>query len=156
MRIVSVSVSEIRPYDNNPRKNDEAVEAVAESIRQCGYRARIIVDEDMVVLAGHTRLKALQRLGVQTCEVQMEDDLTDEQKRKYRLIDNKVGELAKWDFDKLAQELDDIDFGELTLDWGLPDVEALDLDDKSGDAETRRDAQVMHCPKCGFVFEVQR
>lgn len=98
------------PYENNPRRNDDAVEAVAESIRQCGYRARIIVDENMVVLAGHTRLKAMQRLGWTECEVQVEDDLSEEQKRKYRLLDNKMSELAGWDFDRLTQELDGLDF----------------------------------------------
>ena len=72
MQIRRVQIAEIVPYENNPRRNDDAVEAVAESIRQCGYRARIIVDENMVVLAGHTRLKAMQRLGWTECELQVE------------------------------------------------------------------------------------
>lgn len=154
MQIRRVQIAEIVPYENNPRRNDDAVEAVAESIRQCGYRARIIVDENMVVLAGHTRLKAMQRLGWTECEVQVEDDLSEEQKRKYRLLDNKMSELAGWDFDRLTQELDGLDFEGMDIDWRLPDVSPIDLEEDGG--ENRQDGvQVMHCPKCGFVFEVQ-
>ena len=154
MQIRRVQIAEIVPYENNPRRNDDAVEAVAESIRQCGYRARIIVDENMVVLAGHTRLKAMQRLGWTECEVQVEDDLSEEQRRKYRLLDNKMSELAGWDFDRLTQELDGLDFEGMDIDWRLPDVSPIDLEEDSG--ENRQDGvQVMHCPKCGFVFEVR-
>lgn len=154
MQIRRVQIAEIVPYANNPRRNDDAVEAVAESIRQCGYRARIIVDENMVVLAGHTRLKAMQRLGWTECEVQVEDDLSEEQKRKYRLLDNKMSELAGWDFDRLTQELDGLDFEGMDIDWRLPDVSPIDLEEDGG--ENRQDGvQVMHCPKCGFVFEVR-
>lgn len=154
MQIRRVQIAEIVPYENNPRRNDDAVEAVAESIRQCGYRARIIVDENMVVLAGHTRLKAMQRLGWTECEVQVEDDLSEEQKRKYRLLDNKMSELAGWDFDRLTQELDGLDFEGMDIDWRLPDVSPIDLEEDGG--EDRQDGvQVMHCPKCGFVFEVR-
>lgn len=154
MQIRRVQIAEIVPYENNPRRNDDAVEAVAESIRQCGYRARIIVDENMVVLAGHTRLKAMQRLGWTECEVQVEDDLSEEQKRKYRLLDNKMSELAGWDFDRLTQELDGLDFEGMDIDWRLPEVSPIDLEEDGG--ENRQDGvQVMHCPKCGFVFEVR-
>ena len=154
MQIRRVQIAEIVPYENNPRRNDDAVEAVAESIRQCGYRARIIVDENMVVLAGHTRLKAMQRLGWTECEVQVEDDLSEEQRRKYRLLDNKMSELAGWDFDRLTQELDGLDFEGMDIDWRLPDVSPIDLEEDGG--ENRQDGvQVMHCPKCGFVFEVR-
>ena len=154
MQIRRVQIAEIVPYENNPRRNDDAVEAVAESIRQCGYRARIIVDENMVVLAGHTRLKAMQRLGWTECEVQVEDDLSEGQKRKYRLLDNKMSELAGWDFDRLTQELDGLDFEGMDIDWRLPDVSPIDLEEDGG--ENRQDGvQVMHCPKCGFVFEVR-
>lgn len=124
MQVVTRRLEEIRPYKNNPRKNDAAVDAVAKSIRQCGYVAPIIVDENGVILAGHTRLKALRKLGRKECLVIVREGLTDEQKRKYRLLDNKTGELADWDFDLLAGELEDLDFGDLDLDWGLPDDDA--------------------------------
>lgn len=69
MDIKTVNIKDIKPYPNNPRKNDSAVDAVVESIKQCGYCSPIVVDEDMVVLAGHTRLKAIKRLGWTECEV---------------------------------------------------------------------------------------
>lgn len=156
MKIINIDIDRIIPYEKNPRRNDDAVDAVAESIRQCGYRAKIIVDENMVVLAGHTRLKALKKLGMQMCEVQVEDDLSDEQKRKYRLLDNKASENAKWDFELLAGELDGLDFGDFDFGFELPDTNALDLDGEGENQETDPDIQVCHCPKCGFVFEVRK
>ena len=119
MKIETRKLTEIKPYPNNPRKNDQAVEAVSESIRQCGYVAPIIVDEDGVILAGHTRYKALKRLSYTEAEVVVKEGLSEEQKRKYRLLDNKTNELAEWDYDLLAEELDGLDFGDLDLDWGI-------------------------------------
>ena len=119
MELKTKKLTEIHPYPGNPRKNDNAVESVAESIRQCGYVAPIIVDENGVILAGHTRYKALKKLGRTEAEVIVKDGLTDEQKRKYRLLDNKTNELASWDFELLAQELEGLDFGDLDLDWGI-------------------------------------
>lgn len=119
MELKKVKISEIRPYANNPRKNNQAVDAVADSIRQCEYIAPIIVDENMEVLAGHTRLKALKKLGRKTAEVVIKEGLTDEQKRKFRLLDNKTNELADWDIEALAIEIEGLDFDGLELDWGL-------------------------------------
>ena len=125
MVLKDIPLSSIHPYPNNPRRNDHAVEAVAESIRQCGYIAPIIVDEDGVILAGHTRYKALIKLGRETCQVAVAEGLTPAQKRKYRLLDNKIGELAEWDFDLLAEEIEGLDFDGFDFDWGLRD----ELDD---------------------------
>lgn len=115
MQTKTLSLREIVPYENNPRKNDKAVDAVAESIRQCGYIAPVIVDENNVILAGHTRLKALETLGYDKIPVIEAKGLTEEQKRKYRLLDNKTAELAEWDFALLAEELDGLDFGALDI-----------------------------------------
>lgn len=119
MEIVTRTLKDIHPYERNPRKNDNAVDAVAESIRQCGYIAPIIVDENGVILAGHTRYQALKNLGRTEAEVVVKTGLTEDQKRKYRLLDNKTSELAEWDFDLLSEELKGLDFGALELDWGL-------------------------------------
>ena len=131
MKIKTLPIGKIRPYENNPRKNDQAVDAVAESIRQCGYVAPIIVDEAGVILAGHTRFKALQKLGWATVKVCVAEGLDEDQKRKYRILDNKTGELAEWDADLLALELDGLDFD--GFDFGLLDMELPDAgakDDK--------------------------
>lgn len=110
MKTKTVTLGQIHEYENNPRINTLAIEAVAESIKQCGYIAPIIIDENDVILAGHTRYKALQHLGITQIEVQQVEGLTEEQKTKYRILDNKVGELAEWDYNKLALEIEDLDF----------------------------------------------
>lgn len=110
MEIVKLKLSQIKPYENNPRKNEAAVNAVIESIKQCGYCNPILIDENNVILAGHTRYKALQRLGWTEAEVVVKTGLTDEQKRKYRILDNKTNEFATWDYDLLEKELEGLDF----------------------------------------------
>ena len=123
-----LKLSEIVPYENNARKNDKAVKDVAESIKQCGYIAPIIVDENNVILAGHTRYKALKKLGYKEITVRKISGLTDEQKRKYRLLDNKTNELAEWDFEKLKDEIDGLDFSEFDIDWGIEeDTETISV-----------------------------
>ena len=124
MELQTLKIKDIHPYERNARKNDQAVDAVAKSIEQCSYVAPIVVDENHVILAGHTRWKALKKLGRTECECIVKDGLTEEQKKKYRLLDNKTNELADWDFDLLENELDGLDFGSLDLDWGIEEDEA--------------------------------
>lgn len=156
MELKIMTLDKIRPYKRNPRKNDKAVGAVMASIQQCQYVAPIGVDENGVILAGHTRWKALRELGRTEAEVIVKAGLTEEQKRKYRLLDNKTAELAEWDCDLLSAELDGLDFGALELDWGLTQGEdPIDLDeDTRSNPQKDEDKKIMHCPKCGFVFEV--
>ena len=119
LEIKEMRVSEIVPYKNNPRKNDGAVEAVANSIKEFGFKVPIIVDKENVIVAGHTRLKAAEYLGLETVPVITADDLTEEQVNAFRLADNKTGELAEWDFAKLEEELsqlEDIDMTQFGFD----------------------------------------
>ena len=108
MNIVEMRLDELKPYPNNPRKNDGAVDAVAESIREFGFKVPIIVYGDNTIIAGHTRLKAAEKLGLDTVPVVFADDLTEEQARAFRLVDNKTAELAEWDFNELQKELEAI------------------------------------------------
>lgn len=119
MRLQTIKLKNIYPYEHNVRKNDKAVDSVVKSIEQCTYIAPIIVDENNVILAGHTRCKALKKLGYTECQCIVKNGLTEEQKKKYRLLDNKTSELSDWDFDLLSDELDGLDFGDLELDWGI-------------------------------------
>ena len=121
MEIKKLQLTQIIPYENNPRRNEAAVEVVMESIRQCSYIAPIIIDENNVILAGHTRYKALINLGYEQAEVIVKKGLTEEQKRKYRLLDNKTNEFAYWDFEKLEQELSQLDFDEYDFDFSIAD-----------------------------------
>lgn len=126
MQILQKKLSEIKPYENNPRKNKEAVPKVAASIREFGFRSPIIVDKDMVIICGHTRYAAAKRLGLKEVPVEVADDLTEEQVRAYRLADNKVSEAAEWDLDLLGIEMDAIDgldLGEFGFDLSLDEEE---------------------------------
>lgn len=111
-------LEDIIPYEKNARKNDDAVPVVMESMRQCEYIAPIIIDEDNIILAGHTRWKALKKLVNENKKYLQIDvikvtGLTEEQKKKYRLLDNKTSEIAQWDFELLPDELEGLDFGDL-------------------------------------------
>lgn len=155
MELVPIQLSEIRTYENNPRKNDDAVEAVAESIRQCGYIAPIIIDENNVILAGHTRYKALEQLDIEEVPCIIKTGLTDEQKRKYRVLDNKTSEFAGWDFAKLEQEIADLDFGDFDFGFGnQEELDASDMDNFFADApEKEKKPKQIQCPHCGEYFE---
>src|SRR5262245_1462701 len=100
MKIELRRLDEVKPYGNNPRDNDAAVDAVAESIRRYGFRQPIVVDRDDVIVVGHTRFKAARKLGLEQVPVHVAHELTPEQARAYRLADNKSADLASWDLDK--------------------------------------------------------
>ena len=104
--IIYLPLSEIKPYENNPRYNESAVDAVAQSIKEFGFKNPIILDKHKVIIAGHTRYKASQQLGLEEVPCIIASDLTNQQAKAYRLVDNKVGELAEWDFIKLSAEIE--------------------------------------------------
>ena len=108
MNIVERKLGEVRPYEKNPRRNDDAVKYVAESIRQFGFKVPLVIDHDGVIVAGHTRYKAAKKLGLKTVPCIIADDLTEEQVKAFRLADNKVSEKAEWDFELLAEEMDEL------------------------------------------------
>lgn len=124
MNIEILKTGDVVPYDKNPRKNDAAVKPVAESIKKFGFKQPIVIDKNNVVVCGHTRLKAAKRLRLATVPCVRADDLTEEEIRAYRLADNKTAELAIWDENLLAEELNAINDIDMT-DFGfeLPDPE---------------------------------
>ena len=142
MNLIDIDINKLIPYANNPRKNDGAVDPVANSIREFGFKVPIVIDKENNVVCGHTRLKAAKKLGLKTVPCVIADDLNDEQIKAFRLADNKVGELAEWDFDLLSDELDGIfdidmsDFGfELNLDENEP--QEIEEDEVPEEVETR-------------------
>ena len=122
---LTLPIDDVIPYSNNPRINDSAVNDVVASIRQCGNVDPIEVDENNIILSGHTRLKALKALEYPEVQVLRITGLTDEQKRKYRILANKTAEKAEWDFEKLELELDGLDFDgfDFGFDVDLPSFE---------------------------------
>lgn len=117
MIISDIKIDEIIPYVNNPRINDNAVDFVAASIKEFGFKVPIVIDKDNVVVAGHTRLKAAKKLGLESVPCLKADDLTDQQIKAFRLADNKVSEYAVWDLEKLDVELESIDLD--MVDFGF-------------------------------------
>lgn len=108
MNVQEIKLKDIKPYGKNPRKNDDAVPYVAESIKQFGFKVPIVIDKNNVIVAGHTRYKAAKKLGFKSVPCIIADDLTDEQIKAFRLADNKVSEKAEWDLDLLDSEIEEI------------------------------------------------
>ena len=158
MVIHDVNINELIPYTKNPRKNDEAVEAVANSIKEFGFKVPIVIDSKNNVVCGHTRLKAAKKLKLDSVPCVIADDLTEEQIKAFRLADNKVGELAEWDFDLLGEELDgifDINMGDFGFDFGSDTGFNEDaLNELFADApEKEKKPKMIKCPHCGEMFE---
>lgn len=131
MEIEYLSIDDIVPYENNPRHNDDAVDHVANSIKEFGFKVPIIIDENNVIVAGHTRIKACKKLGIKDVPCIRANDLTEDQIKAFRLADNKVSELATWDFEKLEIELDniDIDMSAFGFDISVSDIDLSEPDD---------------------------
>lgn len=159
LQLVTRKLSDIHPYARNPRRSGPAVDAVVESIRQCSYIAPIVVDEDGVILAGHTRYQALKKLKRKEAQVIVKAGLSEEQRRKYRLLDNKTGELSGWDLDLLAEELEGLDFDGLDLAWLEAEPVKAGAVTVGSNGKVEYDVRVFgdeafrhECPQCGFRF----
>lgn len=126
--IQEIDIKIIAAYENNPRKNDAAVDKVAESIKEFGFKVPIVVDENNVVVTGHTRLKAARKLGMKTVPCIVANDLTPEQVKAYRLADNKTAEFADWDMDLLEQELAEL---QAQFDMSLFGFDTLEAEQNS-------------------------
>ena len=153
MEVRNLKIDEIKPYENNPRNNLDAVDATANSIKEFGWQQPIVVDKDMVIIAGHTRYLAAKKLGYDTVPVVVASNLSDEQVRAYRLADNKTGELAEWDFKLLDTELQDI------LDIDMSDFGfELDISEDEEVKEDDFDEEVPEEPKSklGQIYQLGR
>ena len=121
MNVIHMKVSNLIAYENNPRKNDDAVDAVASSIKSFGFKVPVIIDSNNVIIAGHTRVKACKKLGITEVPCVIANDLTEDQIKAFRLADNKTSELAEWDLDKLTEELKFIEMD--MSQFGFEDLE---------------------------------
>lgn len=130
MVIEDVPISYVKPYEKNPRKNDKAVDGVAESIKQFGFKQPIVIDKNGVIVAGHTRYKAALKLGFDTVPCVRADDLTQKQIKAYRILDNKLNELASWDFEMLGEELETFEFDFEPFDVEMPTFDWKELLDE--------------------------
>lgn len=159
MKIIEKKLTDIKPYENNPRHNDNAVEYVAASIDEFGFKVPIVIDKNSVIVAGHTRYKAAEKLGLEKVPCIIADDLTPEQIKAYRLADNKVSELSTWDGDRLNIELHELEMLDMQT-FGFINATSINddlLNDYFDDVEmhetngTRK--KFIKCPYCGKEFE---
>ena len=160
MKIEELHLEAIKPYENNPRKNDNAVEKVAESIRAFGFKVPLVIDADGVIVTGHTRYKAAKLLGLEKVPCIRATDLTPEQVKAFRLADNKVAEFASWDFDLLKveldelQELDGLEIDLNALGFEKPaDIDQFFEEDEAGTQEEKQ-KKTVKCPHCGEEIEI--
>ena len=126
MIVKEIDLEKIIPYVNNPRKNDDAVDFVAASLHEFGWQQPLVLDKENVIIVGHTRYKAAKKLGMKVAPCVYAENLTPAQIKAYRIADNKVGEKAGWDIDKLRVEIEGIDTDE--LDLSLTGFSSLELD----------------------------
>lgn len=168
----TVAVEDIKPYWRNPRRiPPEAVQAVATSIEKYGYQQPIVVDKDMVIIVGHTRLQALKKLGITECPVYV-SDLPEDKAKEYRLIDNRTGEMTSWDHSALILELREFEvtllesfFPDIDLEIGQIDAAMQGVTQKQMDAAENAIKRVKEaesilttevvCPSCFHSFKVR-
>lgn len=157
MKIEKIPISEIIPYENNPRKNEQAIEIVAKSIKEFGFRNPILIDEKNIILAGHTRRDAAIMLKYETAPCIRIEDLTELQKKAFRIMDNKSSEKASWDYEQLKAEFTDLKSS--GYDLGMTGFEELEInsvfEDSDNDAKTTEKLGnlVITCPKCSHKFK---
>lgn len=153
MNIKQIQTNDLIPYHRNPRKNDKAVEKVATSINEFGWRQPIVVDENMVVIAGHTRLLAAKRLHLETVPVHIAEGLTATQAKAYRLTDNRVSEDSSWEKQLLGLEIRDLDDERFNLDaLGFDNFELAKLliDETLTSPDDNETSERKVCPQCGY------
>lgn len=159
LKIVYLPVGELKPYKRNARKHEDAdIQTIVNSIKQFGFRDPIgIWGEQNIIVEGHGRLLAAQRLGMAEVPCIRLDDMTDEQRRAYALAHNKTAEMSDWDFEALKAELEDIPGIDMT-DFGfetMVDFDEAALDDMFADApEKEKEPKRVQCPHCGEWFEI--
>lgn len=154
MNIKTIKIEELKPYANNPRFNDDAVEYVANSIKEFGFKVPIIVDKKNEIVAGHTRYKASLELGLKEVPCIVADDLNEEQIKAFRLADNKVSEKSSWNFELLDEELQDLDLN--MEEFGFDKIEDIDINSFFEDSEPKQEEnkkEIIICPYCNRKFE---
>jgi len=149
VRVEHLPIGSVHPYENNPRRIEAAVGPVMESIKTFGFKVPIVIDVNNIVVAGHTRLEAAKRLGMEEVPVIRATDLTEDQVKAYRLADNQTAMLAEWDHDALKYELDDLDKVFDMQIFGFEDHKKRNADKKTEKAPAASVTEYVKCPRCG-------
>lgn len=155
MKIKMVKIEDLKPYANNPRFNDEAVEYVKNSIKEFGFKVPMVIDKNNEIVAGHTRYKASLELNLKEVPCIVADDLTEEQIKAFRLVDNKVSEKSQWNFELLDEELEELDIDMKQFDFEiLEDIDMEQFIEELPDKSKEINPQTIKCPHCGEEFEI--
>ena len=156
MEIKMVPLSAITPYENNPRRNADAVKYVRKSIEQFGFKVPMVLDAQNIIVCGHTRYLAAQEMGMEEVPCVYADDLSEEQIKAFRLADNKTAEMSAWDFEKLEIEMQEIGIDMTDFGFHDSDFDESALDDLFADAQGKeKEPKKIQCPHCGEWFEVE-
>lgn len=156
IKIIEKDINELVPYENNARINDKAVDIVANSIKEFGFKNPCIIDKNNVLVAGHTRVLACKKLGITKVPCIVADDLTEEQIKAFRIADNSSAQVAEWDMDKLMAELETIDYdmAQYGLAEQLEQIENAILNDKENEFDNLEvQKHLLKCPVCGHINE---
>lgn len=162
MQIYDKPLGWLTPYENNPRNNDEAVDPVANSIKEFGFKVPIVATSDGEIINGHTRWKAAKKLKLKTVPVIIADDLTEEQVRAFRLADNKVAEIAQWDIELLLSEIESVDNLDMTLfgftdsDYTLDDFEDEETGTDISEDEIESEGDSVSSVEYGDIYQLGR
>lgn len=158
MRVVDIDPADLVFYENNPRDNDEAVPIIANSIERFGFKVPVMIDSNKVIICGHTRVKAALNLGLETVPCIVEDEMSEEDIRAFRLVENKTHELSFWDSELLRKEMDALDIE--WEDYGFDvydEVSSPDIDSFFSESEPSnggKNPKMIQCPHCKEWFEV--
>lgn len=157
MKIIDLNPSELIEYATNPRKNDRAVDSVAASIKQFGFLQPIVIDESKTIVAGHTRLRAAKKLDLKKVPCVIASSLTEQQIKAFRILDNRLHELAEWDEELLKLEIEsiiDFDFSQFDIDFHVNDEIPIDIPEDNQEIDEMALAETnIECPQCGFAWK---
>ena len=168
IQVTMVPIEKLTPYKHNPRNNEDAVKPVAESIKAFGFKVPMVIDKDGVIVAGHTRYEAAKQLGMNEVPCVVADDLNDAQIKAFRLADNKVGEIASWNFEFLESEFEELeemkDGDEFEMNFDMADFgfnepsQDIDLnqffEDSPEGGVTGKESKLITCPHCGKPIQL--
>ena len=157
LSIEYMKTEDLIPYVNNPRNNENAVDVVAGSIKEFGFKNPIIIDKDNVIIAGHTRLLASRKLDLEEVPVIRAEDLTEQQVKAFRIADNKTSEFAEWDHELLKIELEDIEgftgFDEIELEGLFGEIDIDNFFEESEEKPKEETEEEIQCPHCDMYFK---
>ena len=163
MNIVKIKVEDLIPYINNPRNNENAIDKVASSIKEFGFKVPVVIDKDNVIVNGHTRVLASKKLGLKEIPCVVADDLSEAQIKAFRIADNKVAEYSKWDYDLLNIELEQLEELEFDMsNFGISVFEPIefeideDIEEILEEEYEEPPKKTCTCPNCGHTDSAER